>query len=83
MTWAKKPAHGEVIASGVISSEEYYVIDVTDYVASRNSLYIGIYCTDPGLAEWIYIDSKESIIIAWKKKLFAYNKLSNFSLKYA
>jgi len=60
MTWSNRPAHGEVIANGLVSSERYYLIDVTDYVESRNNISICIYCTDPFLDDWIYIDSRES-----------------------
>ena len=62
MNWLNKPSHGvniEAQNEGLVTQDAYYLIDVTNYVVSRNNISICIYCRDPLLDDWIYIDSRE------------------------
>ncbi|MEE9378371.1 MAG: DNRLRE domain-containing protein [Candidatus Lokiarchaeia archaeon] len=61
MTWlSNKPAKGNEIISSVITQDNIYKFDVTNYIDGRNNLSICVYITiDNYVEDYFYITSRE------------------------
>jgi len=62
LTWNNKPAHQEIIKNFTIGSEEFYIIDLTEFLRDKDEISFCVNLTNSTIERYVSLNSREGSV---------------------